>query len=379
MDSSSTTRSKFAFLDKIKQSKHGKKISIVLAALIILSGSSAAAYFGYAVPNRPENVIKKTLENSLELHHVSGTGVANLDISGEDKFSGKLTYDIKSDRKNAEIKLEATASGVKLPLEIRVLDKTLYAKVGDISTIKSLAAGYLGPESGTVINAVSDKISNQWIEFDETLLKTANDKCSVDGLQMTQKDIDELLALYNSNQFVTVKSHMSDAVGDKKAEKYALGLDKTKAASFGKSVENTDFVKRLNACTGDQAKNTNEELQKADDKFKGSTEFNVWIDKSKKKLLKMEFKLKDDKTNLVSDFTFNDAEVNVTKPEGAKPAMQLYGDILPLLGGGAASPATGADAAAAEAGVTADCLAAYQTYTQTGDMAALSTACASAQ
>src|SRR6266545_1720262 len=55
-----------------KKSKKGLLIGlIVAAAVVIFGGASAAAYLGYVVPNKPENVLKTALINSFSTDKVT--------------------------------------------------------------------------------------------------------------------------------------------------------------------------------------------------------------------------------------------------------------------------------------------------------------------
>lgn len=354
---------KLAFL---KDKKKQKLAGIIAAAVILVGGGVAGAYYGYVVPNQPENVLKKSVENLLKKDQISGKGKASLTSSEEGGGAGTLDYSIQTDStKNAFAgTFDFASSGIKLPVEARLIDKAAYLKVGDLSTIGSLVGAFAGPDSAALVQQLSAKISNQWIEFDESLLKTVGgDKCSIlsEQFKMNDEQIKQLVEVYDKNMFINVKNSSSDTVNDKKVEKYELGLDKSKGQAFAKELENLDYFKKIKDCTGDTGSQSDSQ---STEEFKGDATLTVWVDKGKKEMVKIELKIKDETSNVSLDFNFNNDAVNITKPEDAIPAMQLYSDVLGLVGGGGSvggttAPSTGTD-------LNAACSDAIVAYVQAG-------------
>src|SRR5262245_9196840 len=62
-----------------------KKVALVLGAVLIVGGASAAAYVGVILPNKPENVLKQALVNSSQETQVSykGTVEGNTSKDGD--------------------------------------------------------------------------------------------------------------------------------------------------------------------------------------------------------------------------------------------------------------------------------------------------------
>lgn len=348
--------SKGGFLGKIKNIP--KKTAIIIAvALIVLLGGSAAAYYGIVVPNKPQNVVKKVIENTLTMEKFSGKGSASFQSKseGDAAGAGTVSYSLQGDNtKNASAgQIEVAIMGVKIPFEYKAVDKAFYLKVGDLSTVEALIAAEAGAESAAGIKQVIDKVTNKWIEFDESLLKSyTSDECGLlsGDNKLSDQDIDKMLELYDKNMFIDVKSKSKDTVDGKKVTKVELGLNEEKAKAFGKDLEQLEFVKKLNKCLGDDKSATDT----AAEEFKGDASFTVWID-SGKNLVKFELKANDPEMSINADFTFNDDKVDIQKPEGATPAMQIIGELSPLLGGflGGAS-SLGTDPGAASGGSTAD-------------------------
>ncbi|MBI5357854.1 hypothetical protein HZB74_03345 [Candidatus Saccharibacteria bacterium] len=357
-----------SFFGKIKNIP--KKTAIIIAVVVVaLLGGSAAAYYGVVVPNKPQNVIKKTIENTLTMEKFSGKGSASFqDKSGEQSTAVTANYSLQGDStKNASAgQIEVAVTGIKVPFEYRAIEKALYLKVGDLSTVESLIAAQAGPGSEAYIKEITGKVTNKWIEFDESLLKSyTSDECSLlsGDTKLTNQDVEKLLELYDKNMFIDVKSTSKEKIDGKSVTKAELGLNEEKAKAFGKELEQVEYFKKIDKCLGDDKSAT----ETATEEFKGDASFTVWIDKGKN-LVKFELKMTDDEGSLSADFTFNNDEVNIQKPEGATPAMQILGELSPLfggfLGGGAAGASTGASSAGAAVGAdqakTLECAQALQ-------------------
>lgn len=329
---------------KKKFSLGGKKTklaSIIIAGVILLGAVGAGAYYGVYLPNTPQNILKKSVANTLKQEKISGKG--NASFTGKDSTAVTAAYTLQTDstKNAAAATVDLSVSGIKLPLEVRSVDKAVYLKFGDLSTVQALATASLGAESAGLVDTISKQVSNKWIEFDESLIKTAsNDKCSVltENGKLSDSDVDKLVSIYDKNEFVEIKKTSSDTVDGRKVTKAELGLNKDKAKAFGKDVEQLDMFKKLKECSGDTAGKT--EAAKDAEEFKGNYELTAWVDKSKKELVKVSLKVTDDDGSMSADFTFNKDQVNITKPEGAIPAMQLLTQFSPLLGASSGFPGT---------------------------------------
>ena len=244
---------------------------------------------------------------------------------------------------------------------------------GDLGSIKG-AAELASPGAGEFIDMVGQKVSNQWIEFDESLLKQAtnDDNCSVENLKLSQKDVDDILKNYDNNQFVVIKNTTDDKINGQSVVKMELDIDKAKAKEFGKSLENVDFVKKIEKCGGEDVAGTDDKQEE----FKGTTTFTVWVDKSKKELVKLELALKDDESDVKIDFTYNDDVVDIKKPDGAKPALEVLSELGPLFSGILGGDMTqGLGGSGVDSGLIERCTAAYETAGASGDFSTIPAEC----
>jgi hypothetical protein len=319
-------------------------ITGILAGILLLGGGLAAAYFGVVVPSKPENVLKQALINTAEEKNIALDGqyeMSSIDTSKKDAIPAmKIAFDGKTnvEQKQSELKLNVTVSGVSLPLEARLVGDAAYVKVGDLSTISSLLSGYapsIGFDPTTLkplIDDVSGLLSNQWIEFDSTLLDQAQVSCVVDSsFSLTDDDIKLLESQFTNNAFAKIDSNSNDTVDGKSAIKYQISIDDDKLAKFGedKKLEQLSFIKALEKCPGTKDTTISSIAGPGDGDI---TPVTIWVDKDTKRITKLagqSTKQDAEKSNLKASFSANVTydKVSVSKPENAKPALQIWGDL----------------------------------------------------
>lgn len=309
---------------------------IILAALLVIAGGVAAAYVGIIVPNKPENVLSKAVQNSLEAKQVTTKMVVEGSIasgSAEDSTAYKLelTSAANASSQAAQYNLKVTLSGATVSVEARYVDKNIYVKVGDLTTIAKLIETY-SPDSTRLFNTVKDKLSNQWIVVDSTLLKQADATCYTDvKWGMTPEDVKLLQDLYGKHSFVAIKDTKTDTVNGKTLSKYDLSISNDQVTKFAqdKSLENLSIIKNLAKCDESITQDATDEVE-SDHK---QTPITVWVDKSTKQIARLGYNYDKDGTvvDLTADFSYG--AVNVTAPKGAKPALDVIADLSKETGG----------------------------------------------
>ena len=313
-----------------KNWRPGKTALIAVLAVLGVLGGSAAAYFGYYVPNKPENILAKGLQNSLAQHQATSTGTLELTSSG---ISSKAGYTLKYDADNhaADLDLKTTISGVNFPVELISSGGNVYIKVGDLISLEAVANQFLGSDTAelqSLENKINKDVANQWIEIDSTLIKEAKLDCLSDyPAPLSQADIQALTNTYKQKPFVTVTSHSTETVNGASAIKYQLSIDDDKAA--GLNLSGSAYFKKLTACLnqGDSSKSSNLSSLKDGDK----TPITLWVDKKTKLVVKYELKsTAQDKakgTEGSLSGSINYGKVSITAPAGAKPALSLISDL----------------------------------------------------
>ncbi|MCA9331281.1 hypothetical protein KC957_04460, partial [Candidatus Saccharibacteria bacterium] len=233
-----------------KTKKGRLKVAIIAAvAAVVVLGGSAAAYFGIVVPNQPENKLKKAVENLSKQETLTTKGTIKIDAEGTSASIAVNMLHVDPAQKVALADFAVTVSGVTVPAELRYIDNNVYVKLGDVSTLKALASGYADSQ---VVDQIASKVSNQWIEIDQTLLKQASSSAdtnmtcsSEETFTKAKAAMSESLGLATDDEakaytISKVSKEDVDGVGTTKLE---LSLDKTKLKEFGKKAEELQSVK----------------------------------------------------------------------------------------------------------------------------------------
>jgi len=295
---------------------------MILLIILVLAVGGAAAYVGLILPNKPINVLKQSLANSLQAPQSSFKG----NLSGPSSSPYKIDFSGATDTasKAMEIKLNLTVTGLTFPLEARVIKGNVYVKAGDLSTVADLISLY-SPQYGGLAKTLSKELSNKWIVIDNTLLGEGNStSCLVNtSLSATDADVNLLNKVYDSHAFVTIKSTGSDQVNGQNAEKFVLSIDNDKLAAVGndKALDNLSLVKALDKCDKNTVKNVSD--------LKGNhkqTPLTVWVDKGAKRIVKVAYE-DPAKKNSSLEVTFSYGKVSITAPPNAEPAIKVLTEI----------------------------------------------------
>lgn len=317
-----------------------KKLSILALAaiiLLVLVGSSAGAYYGVIAPKKPENILKAAIRNTAEQKKMKFSGKILYENTEKDAELKAVNVSIRgeadSENRSFQVVTEATASGIKIPFEIRGVSKGLYVKIGDISSLTGIAS-IASPEFAPLVGEVNKKIADKWIEIDETLLKQANLGCTLDtDYSLTKADIDLLIKHYQTVPFAQVKN-TNDTVDGQAAIKYDIEIDDNKGAEYLKIVDQLSITKKIKECNKDTSQNTDTKSLADNDK----TPLTLWVNKSSKQIVKIashSTAQDEQKEHFKASFevTMQYGQANISKPEGAVPLMQIIGELGTVLQG----------------------------------------------
>jgi hypothetical protein len=242
-----------------------KKIRILLIALLILGGGSAGAYFGYFVPNKPENVWRTALINSgkgydkLSQYATSKKNVKGMSAKGSFKFSGSVaadgTFNGLSDGKNGQLTGSVSAVGLKINYDVRAIDSAgntpdIYFKIDGIQGLGSLVGGYVDESAKNQIAKALNGLNGQWYFVDHTLFDQFA-QSSNSSLQFNSGDVDQVLKAVGdaSKQYLFTNNNEKMAivvkqyVGKEKQDgntvyHYKVGVNKTNLEAYNKALCN---------------------------------------------------------------------------------------------------------------------------------------------
>jgi hypothetical protein len=319
-----------------------KPLLIGVAALIVLGGGSAAAYYGVVVPNKPANVLKMAITNSLQQTQTSFTGT----LQGSSTSAGSPAYKVgingsgDSVAKAADITFNVTVSGVTFPVEARLVNKNVYVKVGDLTPIVTIMSA-ADPTLASLGKSLSSQLSNKWIVIDSTLIdQIPGASCVLDtNASLTKTDIQLLQDQYVKHRFVAIQSTGGDTVNGKSAEKFNLSLDDDTASAYLNSLNDLSLIKALNKCEPGVASVKYTSLADHD-----KTPLTVWVDKGSKQIVRIASQStaqdakKGVKGSLTLDLSYG--KVSITAPANAEPALQVLSGLESSLGSGSIDPSS---------------------------------------
>lgn len=325
---------------KSKKPKWFMKVVVATGAVLVLAGGSAAAYFGYVVPNKPENILKTALFNTIADDSKTAYLDGDFSVTGKDEASGdftiKGTLTGKGDNETGafDVNIEMDAYLTKLQFDARSVDgKTYFVKVAGLSGLYELLVGAgVDPSISTIINSVDD----QWLEINESLINELYG--SSEGITLSEADIQKLAEIYKKHGFIKlVKELNDDTVKGASSYHYQVAIDKAELKVALNEVKNAK-IKAL-PVTQDTVDAMNDALKDVDlDKYP----FDLWIDKETKLINQVGMTIDSNDTK----FTFKVAlfdlgkPVKVEKPEETKSILEVIGEAYSAydsLMGGASS------------------------------------------
>lgn len=320
--------------------RRGKRLKlIIVAALIVLVvvAGSAAGYFGYVAPNKPENIFKAALGNALTDPAAHNKGEIEISSQGT---SAVVSFEsaMDAEQKIAQLAFELTANGLSLPAEIRYVDESIFVMIGDVSALRTLAqlTGIDNASLDELFATAERTVVDKWIKIDKTILGQSEEaKCVLAAdWTLSESDVALLQAAYAQHEFAVIKSHSDDTVGGRAAIKYELDLDAAKAKEFSndQKLKDLSIVKRLNDCAETQAKEEAENIEGQVTDGLENTTITVWADKDTKRFSRYVVASTSEGTEVVLDATLGYEPVSIARPEGATPIMEVIAEFQRVLG-----------------------------------------------
>lgn len=322
-----------------RKSKRLKLIVIAALVVFVIAAGSAAGYFGYIAPNKPENVFKAALGSALT--DPAGHTKGELEISSQGT-SAVVSFQsaMDAEQKVAQLAFELTASGLSLPAEVRYVDESIFVMIGDISALRTLAqlTGINSASLDELFVTAERTVVDKWIEIDKTVLGQSDEaKCVLDAdWTLSEGDAALLQEAYAKNEFAVIKSHSDDMVDGRAAIKYELDLDAAKAKEFGndQKLDNLSVVKRLNECAKTQATEETDKIEGQITDGLEDTAITIWVDKDTKRFSRYVVASMSDGTEVALDATLGYEPVAVARPEATTPIMDVITEFQHVLGQG---------------------------------------------
>lgn len=295
-----------------------KKLILIGAILFLLIGGGAGAYFGYIVPNRPENVWKSAMSNTTKGYDK----LLEIQDSNKDKKTVKVdsNFEIKSKEVGASVNgsftSQSNATKSKSNFEVSMLGAKLSIDVmSNLAELKDDSALYVRLngidgllQNSPSLSGVAKTANNQWFMIDKSTITDASNKdLSEVNNKLDVSDIvnkvgdsakkyvltdDSTTSVFDASEFVG-----KEDVDGRKQYHYKVGANKDNLKKFVKDlaegVESTNTYKDI---MGDYQKPIfNDQISKEIDGIDDKSKVDVWVDAKTKLIRKIKISYGDDK------------------------------------------------------------------------------------
>lgn len=311
-----------------KPKKKGLLIGLIVAiAILLLGGGAAAAYYSVILPNKPENILKAALANSLsdKMSSVNAKGTVSIkEKESNQTFSVDYTA-ASNDQGVFDFKSEIDAAVTKATFEMRSADgKDFYMKVGGLEGLPELLAA-TGDESAMMYAPMIDSLNDQWIEITESMIKNLTGGETL-NLKMSDADRQKLVKAYQDHEFITLQEKLADEkIEGKDSHHMKIAVSKEELKGFVAAVKDAKV---------ENYKLTQDDVNKFNDAVK-NVDFSkypveLWISKDEKLVNQVKFRYSDKEMEVDYRMTMTDFNkpVTVTKPSDPKSILDVIGELF---------------------------------------------------
>lgn len=316
--------------------KHRFKLSAILlvfGGLLLLGGGTAGAYFGYYLPNKPENKLAKAIAKTASLKQDTSKG--SIDITSKDGTAVAIDYALAADVDANKYSLSGTVgvNGAQFPYDLRYIEKNIYLKVGGLKSLSTLPVGQSYPGLSEMLEAFSS-INDQWYVIDRSFLSQGGGglSCATDlSFALDQADMKKLEAAYKKYPIYKITKTSKATVDGTATTKYDLQpASGVQAEKFFGELKELSLVKKLRACMA---------LVESDSSAIGDVEVTPELQEATtgtvavyisgdNKLKKVEMSLTQAGNTIKLTQTTSYTTPTIDKPEGAKPFQDIWADIV---------------------------------------------------
>jgi hypothetical protein len=297
---------------------------IAVIAVLVLAGGAAWGYFGYYLPNRPENVLKAALANSFspeKVNSVALSGEVNInDDEGngfEASFNGGFAEGGRFDV-NANLDLSVTS----VTIDARSPDgETFYLRGSNLEGLAQM----LGAGDNSAIQpytAILSSLEGQWIEISQSFVEQSTN--TSEPPLPTDQDLDRLAQAYKEHPFLSVQEVLPDEqINSTDSYHYRVAFDEATFESFARALR--DAEPDALSLSEEQLEQLLSALENAN--FEDDV-FDVWIAKETKQFSQISFAVVgNDDTTVNARLTFNayNEPVEAEEPQDTQSIPEILG------------------------------------------------------
>lgn len=289
----------------------------IAAAIVLLAGGSASAYYGVVVPNRPENKVKNAFYSMIDSDKMKMSADVSLKSDGQIyDFNLSMTSDMVEQA--AEMELQFDVQGTTTTVQARMLNDKVYINMVDLGALGDIAESLIGLDDLSIIE-------DQWIALESSDVLGDSNGCQIDALTIGDKDRQAIKNAYDEFPLFTVEQAGESTVGGNTLPRYKLiPVSDEEAENFLNQVtDNAPFVQALEECGGETLDTTDIE----DNTSEATGEIYVVVDKGEVRQVEMTVNDDDMDMTLVLDFNF-DTDIQITAPENTKTFEEMMSLLM---------------------------------------------------
>lgn len=313
-----------------KRGKKGLIFGLIVAAVVLLLSGGAAASYYYFVSNKPENILKQALANSVDPEKTKTTRYSVSMAVGDEEMTVNASFKMAFDDATGAFDVSGTADALitTLKFDARSTDgKTYYFKVGGLDGLSELMGSTGLTEAYAPVIAL---INDQWIEINQSFVEQMSKEAGMDfSTVLSDADKRKIGEAYMKYPFVVLKEVLpAENINGKSSYHYKVAIDPAVLKTFVVALKEAN----LDVYKPDQK--AIDAINKAIDQAKfDETPFEVWIDKGSKMFSQFRVTAEEEgvKTDLKMTVDSYNQPVKVDKPEGAKSILEIVGEFSKLL------------------------------------------------
>ncbi len=309
------------------QRKRGWKKWTAIAVIVLVLLAAGAAFAYHWELNRPTNVVKEALANTLAAKSVSLAGNVKLNIDNPSVSYTTTLSGAYATSGPFQAKISTQAGGASLGAQALSPDgQNFYFQLNGLNNLSKLMQGISGSTgSASTGPAVQSALglfgpmlasfNNQWIEVSQNLIKQAGSKGFSSSFELTSADQSELKQAYLADPFLVIKDILPDqSVGGTNSFHYQITVDKEKLVAFLNQV-NSDNIAKIKISKAEISKISSYK----DSDFTGQP-IDLYISKSSRQITEivLQHKFQNGVLSVSLDFSHYNQPVNISAPKGAK-------------------------------------------------------------
>ena len=343
----------------VKRRTKLKVLFVTMTGILLLGGGSAAAYFGYVLPNQPNRVVQTAIaklfdkkgNTTLSLHvAVKAQGANALPNLEGSNNAFEMSVNASSDEKSntrADIGVTVSAFRLTSSVIIRPDDKVLFIKLNELPSLLSLFGS-----SDPAITSFAHKLDANWVQVDATGLENAGvitksqgdaaNTCFDAYRNMISSNqtafTTTLYKQYQAHEFVSATKMGKEDINGVATTRYKLEIDQKKALDFLKSEFSSSQTFSKSCGAGANTTLTPDENASIDQAFETVKLENtyIWIDKDHQ-IEKMTTDVKAGGTVIQTQLSFTGKALDVSRPAQVLLPKDLVSDYKSLISGSGAS------------------------------------------